>query len=829
MIRIPGVSRFFLYLRRKIQRLVLRCKVVPDDLAELRLDPAKPVCYVLEYSGRGNRMALDEACRRHGLPDAEDGLETSALSERRAIFYLKHYYGWYRRRSLRISDRLRRLVVAATEDAGLDIQIVPVVIHWGRAPEQRSGLTLLFTEQWKEGGRLHRIMQVMLHGRDTLVQISTPLSLREIVDEGLSPETAERKIARILRVHFRRQRAATLGPDMSHRRNLFKSILRTREVRDAIKKEVSANKFSEKWARARARSYLKEISADYSYPVVRFLAGVFSKVWNRLYDGIELANVDNLRQIAPNFELVYVPCHRSHIDYLLLSYVIFNQGLMVPHVAAGKNLDLPVIGSILRSGGAFFLRRSFKGKRLYSVVFETYLAAMISRGYSIEYFVEGGRSRTGRLAKAKPGMLAMTVRSYLKNPQRPIAFVPVYFGYEKLVEGQSFIRELRGGAKRKETLPGLLKNLPSMREKFGKVYVNFGQPLVLHELLDEWCADWRETDSKNEWFSELIEELGDRIMLRINEAASVSPAALLSLVLLSTPRQTMLEADLEEQLELLVRLLAAAPYSPFMSVSQKTAGEMITHGQELDIVIREERELGAVIRMRTRNAVLMTYVRNNIQHVFALPSLVAACFTNRPELGEKELVRLCGLVYPYLQSELFLRWKIDDLAEEVPKVLRTMRDLGLVREDDARGVFCRPDTGAPQAAQINLLARTSSQALERFYMAVAVLLSRGSGRITAAGLEEESRRIAQHMALLYELDSPDYFDRTLFRNFVSGMLATKFLGEDTNGMLIFDDSLESVDQDARLVLGEQVRLSILQLASRTAGNRAVTQEQDTAL
>jgi glycerol-3-phosphate O-acyltransferase len=303
-------------------------------------------------------------------------------------------------------------------------------------------------------------------------------------------------------------------------------------------------------------------------------------------------------------------------------------------------------------------------------------------------------------------------------------------------------------------------------------------------------------------------------MLRINEAASVSPAALLSVVLLSTPRQTMLESDLREQMELLVQLLSAVPYSPWMSVTQKSADEIIAHGEALNIIIREKRELGVVVRMRTRNAVLMTYVRNCIQHLLILPSLVAACFTNRPQLSESELVRLCGLVYPYLQEELFLRWRVEELAVEVPKILRTMRDLGLVKEDDVRGVFCRPDTGAPQAAQINFLARTSSQALERFYMAIAVLLSRGSGQINSAELEEESRRVAQHMALLYELDSPDYFDRSLFRSFVSGMVTKKFLHENSDGLLVFDESLESVDRDARLVLSEQVRLSILQLASR---------------
>jgi len=106
-------------------------------------------------------------------------------------------------------------------------------------------------------------------------------------------------------------------------------------------------------------------------------------------------------------------------------------------------------------------------------------------------------------------------------------------------------------------------------------------------------------------------------------------------------------------------------------------------------------------------------------------------------------------------------------------------------------------------------------------MAVAVLLSRGSGKINARQLEEESRRVAQHMAMLYGLDSPDYFDRSLFKSFIEGMLSKNFLYKNSEGMLMFDESLEQVDHDARLVLGEQLRLTILQLASRLpAGQEA---------
>ena len=142
------------------------------------------------------------------------------------------------------------------------------------------------------------------------------------------------------------------------------------------------------------------------------------------------------------------------MDYLLLSYIIYHQGYALPHIAAGINLNIPVVGRLLRKGGAFFIRRSFAGNALYTVVFMKYLAAIMARGHSIEYFIEGGRSRTGRLLHPKTGMLSMTVRSFLRDPVRPVVFVPVYFGYERIVEANTYISELSGAPKKKESWLG---------------------------------------------------------------------------------------------------------------------------------------------------------------------------------------------------------------------------------------------------------------------------------------------------------------------------------------------------------------------------------------
>ncbi len=159
---------------------------------------------------------------------------------------------------------------------------------------------------------------------------------------------------------------------------------------------------------SRARKDAMEIAANYSQTFITIMASVLARLWTRLYDGVEFEHVENLHEIGDGAEIIYVPCHRSHMDYLLLSYVIYRKGFAVPHVAAGVNLNLPVVGHFLRKGGAFFLRRSFKGDALYSAVFSKYLGFMMARGHPLEYFIEGGRSRTGRMLAPRTGMLSMT-------------------------------------------------------------------------------------------------------------------------------------------------------------------------------------------------------------------------------------------------------------------------------------------------------------------------------------------------------------------------------------------------------------------------------------
>ena len=805
--------RLALLLTRKLLFLWVRTRTLEAQLQRLAALGGQPVCYVLEHPGMADLAVLEQECIRRGLPRPGAGMMLSGQREWRAVAYLRRA----RRRRKGRPGRLERLAEAVQSGRAPEVVIVPVSVFWGRSPDKEgSFFKLLFSEDWGLVGRLRKLFVIIFHGRNVLVQFSEPVLLSRLVAEGPTPALVARKLGRVLRVHFRRLRIATIGPDLSHRRTLLNQVLNSDPVRKAIRRHSESNKVPIHKAVARARRYANEIAANYSYTTVRVMERLLKWLWNRLYDGVEVSGIERLKAVSEGNEVIYVPCHRSHIDYLLLSYVVYQHGLVPPHIAAGVNLNLPVIGPILRSGGAFFMRRSFRDDPLYAAVFQRYFALNLAKGVAMEYFIEGGRSRTGRLLPAKPGMLSMTVRAYLREPVRPVVFVPVYFGYERLFEGRSYLSELSGRPKEKETLLGMVKAIRQLRREFGRVHVNFGAPIFLDEALGQARPGWREEpldeDEKPAWTGPVVEMLGEEILARINSAAAASPVNLLALALLATPRQAMVEQPLVRILELFAALLRKAPYDPGVTVTELGGAEMIAYGERLGLLERRPHRLGDVITLAPKEALLATYFRNNAAHLVALPSIVACCFLDKAVLAVERVHGLARMVYPYLGGELHLRWRPEEVEAEMDRVIETLVELGLLRRDDAGGPAClrRPAPHTPEAIQLWLLAQCSVQTLERFYMTAALLAKHGSGTLRPGQLEDMCHLMAQRMSMLFQFSAPEFFDKTLFRGFIGRLRKNGVLRTDETGLLVFDQGLVQAMEDARLFLGDRLRNDVLQ-------------------
>ncbi len=802
---------------RFLSRLLLpwvRFSIRPPDVAQQLERLPAPVCYVLEQYSALDEMVVQRACAqlkltRPGKPMVVGDRRVAG----RSVMALARQVGLLRARlDRRPPPELQSLLAAARKDPLLDVTLVPVTVYWGRRPERESGwLDLLLSEDWTLSSRLRRLLTVIFNGRKTLVEFSQGVSLRSLIPQDTPDLQASRRIARHLMASLDAGRTAYLGPDLSHRRTLRFQVLRTQGVRALVAQQAREGKVPRRKVFEEAQAMFDEIAADYTPAFVQFMERVLKWLWTRIYDGVEVAHGPTLAGIAAGNELVYVPCHRSTMDDLLMPYAIYTQGFVIPHIAAGINLNLPVVGPLLRKGGAFFMRRSFRGNALYTVVFMNYLGAIMSRGHPLQYFIEGGRSRTGRLLSPKTGMLSMTLRSYLRQPVRPVVFVPVYLGYERIMEVDSYVGELSGQPKEKESLWGFLRSLRRLRENFGFVHVNIGEPIPLQPLLDAHVPQWREhtgSRAKAPPVNAAVDELASRIMREINSAAAMTPVNLLALVLLATPRQVMLESDLLRQLALCQQLLRAAPYAPRVTVTGLDPAGILQAGEKLGIVQRGE---GGMVQLEPKHAAAMPYYRNNVLHLVALPSLLACCFLSNPQVSAADLQRLAWRIYPYISEELFLRWEEADIPRVVDAQLAAMEQAGLLRTDASRTVWYAPPAAVPEAMQLSLLAQPMLLTIERYYLAIALLRRAGSGTVTQSELETRCQQMAGRMLKLYGFHSPEFYDRSLFEGFLALLRRRGVLRADAEGRLVFDEVLDRVADDAQLVLSEQLRHSILQV------------------
>ncbi|MEM7054743.1 MAG: glycerol-3-phosphate 1-O-acyltransferase PlsB [Pseudomonadota bacterium] len=814
-----SLRQWWLSLCRTVLHWWVRSRVLPEELSEIGVNDAQPVFYMFDNYALTSLLITEQICKRQGWPMPTDCFVHDDVDLPRSYGAGRRYQGLFIRRPerRRHSHMLAELIDAIHDERLSEARIVPVSVLIGRAPEKEDSIfKILFSENWDFGGRFRRLLSTLINGRATFVQFGQPVRLSDMVERETSAELDLRKISRVLRVHFKRVRTAAIGPDRSHRRTLVERVVQAESVQQAIKAKAKRDQIDRYKAEAEARNYAFEIAADYSYAFVRIAEIALSWFWNRIYRGVQVFHFSKFREAQQGHEIVYVPCHRSHIDYMLMSFILYRRGFVPPHIAAGINLNLPIVGRLLRYGGAFYLRRSFRAQPLYSAVFNEYVRSIVERGVSMEYFVEGTRSRTGRLLPPRAGMLSITVRAFLRDRQRPILFQPVYVGYERLAEGDAYISELSGAQKKPESLSDFRNVINILRKNYGQAQVSFGEPIRLNPLLEEICPDWAdhplEANEKPPWLSEVVDTLAERIIVNINRAAHVNPINLLAAALLASRKQALDEHDLEMMISVYQRLIKMTAYSDRITMTQLTPGQVIEYGLDLGVIHRQQHALGDVIRVDQKNAVLLTYFRNNISHLLAMPAWIACCFLNNQRVRKTRIRGLTEAVYPFLKKELFLPWS----AEEVPIIVQRCTDalvrLGLV--GTSGDYVQRTPGGSNQTYYLRLLGNVMLQTFERYYITLAILAKNGSGTLSRQKLEQLCSLSAQRISMLHQFEAPEFSDRMLFKRFIESLQEIGVLKRNDEGHLLFDRRLENFARDAKLILDKEVRHTIIQVSPR---------------
>ncbi|WP_301099735.1 glycerol-3-phosphate 1-O-acyltransferase PlsB [Otariodibacter sp.] len=791
----------FMKLYRKLLNLPLSVLVkshpIPTEpTIELELNLQQPIIYILPYTSQTDLLILQKNCLTLNLPDP---LENNQIGEHSLPRYAFLDEGRRFFKSKKIKSETEslfyRYLDLHSSSPNLNVQVVPVSVLWGRAPGKEKGLPVL-----RLLGPFQRIITMLWFGRDNFVRFSQAVSLRDMKENHGTDEAIAQKLSRVAKIHFAKQRYSATGPRLPDRQAMFNKILQSPIILDAIEEESKKPKNSLEKAQKEAEKMLNEIAAHVRHESLRTIDRVLGWLWNKLYQGINVQYAERVRKLAlEGHELVYVPSHRSHMDYLLLSYILYHQGLVPPHIAAGINLNFWPAGPLFRSWGAFFIRRTFKGNRLYATVFREYLAELFYRGYSVEYFIEGGRSRTGRLLEPKTGMMSMTIQALQRGLTRPISIVPVYIGYEHVLEVDTYAKELRGAAKEKENAGLVLRVIKKLRN-LGQGFVNFGEPIQLNNYLNLHFPDWKSPLDldRPKWLSDAVESLSHQVMVNINNAAAVNAKNLIGSILLATRQRSVTKEQLIEQISSYIDLFKAVPYTQYVTLPTEPPEELLEHVLTLPRsgVISETDNFGEIIRLDRQSAILMTYYRNNIQHLFVLPSLVASIILHHEVVSKDLIMQSVKYIYPFLKAELFLHFEKKQIYEYIEAILTEFIRQNLIQNESEMFLINRHRLRALQ-----LHAAGIRELLQRYYISLSILLEQPE--ISRNDLEKESRSVAQRMSVLHGINAPEFFDKALFTTFSKTLREQDYFNNEGNVIL-------SKVEDTKLLIQGLISLEIQQ-------------------
>ncbi|WP_086981894.1 glycerol-3-phosphate 1-O-acyltransferase PlsB [Vibrio aphrogenes] len=787
--------------------LLVKGKTIPaNPVEELTLDLTKPIIYAMPFDSDIDLISLQTQTKALGLPDPLAPLVINGQEFSRFVFLTSKGFTTQSKQALpkQSVTLFTQLLKLHQADSELDIQMLPTSILWGRKPN-KEGKEKPYLQSMSA---CQKSVLLVSSGRDCLIRFSPVVSLRYMADTHGVDEIIAHKLARVARIHFSRQKLAASGPSLPQRHVLFNRLLKSPEIQKAIQDEAKSKNIPLEKAQKQAQDMLEEIAADFSYTLIRMGARFLGWLWNKLYQGLNISNMASVRKLAQDgHEIIYVPCHRSHMDYLLLSYVLHNEGMVPPHIAAGVNLNFFPAGPIFRRGGAFFIRRSFKGNKLYSTIFREYLAELFIKGYSVEFFSEGGRSRTGRLLQAKTGMLAMTIQTMMRGLNRPVTLVPVYIGYEHVMEVATYAKELTGKRKEKESAGMVLKTLRKLRN-FGQGYVNFGEPINLNQYLNEEVPGWSSKQThdpdnapKPQWMNPVINKLANKMMTHINDAAAANALTLCATALLASNQRALSRRKLEQQIDCYLSLLTQVPYSATSTVPNASAVELIEHAEKLDKFIVEADDKGDIISLDRRQSILMTYYRNNIIHLFAIPSLIAHLVIQKEGITRQQLHQAIQLIYPFLKAELFLHYSEADLENVVNNTVDELARQHLILEQE--------DTLSINPAKVQvliLLSRTIVETLQRYAIALTQLVA--MPKIEKGTLEQQSQNIAQRLGRLHGINAPEFFDKGVFTTLFQTLKQQGYLdqqAEQTHKIQVLVDLLgELLSPEIQLTLQESI-------------------------
>lgn len=641
------------------------------------------------------------------------------------------------------TDYLREIVHGAWSREQ-EVFLVPLAVLRGRGYRRRESrlATLVYSVQ-EAPGEVKRLLSLLWNAREASVIVGKEVHLAHFVQryrhEG--EERIVRRLARALQIFLHREERVVLGPTLLPKRSVRQLVVQGEELEQLIRRLARERNQPESQLWRTAERYFDEMAANFHGAYFAALEVLFNRIWPRVFQGFEYSGLEKVVECVKQHPVVLVPCHRSHFDYLILSYLFHANYLSPPHIAAGINLSFWPMGPLFRGAGAYFIRRSFEGNDLYKMVFRNYLTYLIREGYTQEFFIEGGRSRTGKILTPKLGMLSAIVNAFVSGVRRDLYLVPISIHYGRVVEEQAYQRELIGAEKEKESLAGLLKARAVLRQKYGTVYITFADPISLNEALGERkerlraAGDPAVEDEKRRF----TQKLGFRILREVNAVTVVGATSVSSTVLLSSPHAAWRYPEFLTAAQTLLRFLRHQHIRITASLERNAEDfkENLAFLESGGLIQRLPAE-GGVIHLPPEKRLILDFYKNNSIHFFLLPALLSRAL-------------LTGLQGAALKDEVswwldLYRWEFalperEAVAVELGHLLEYFRAEGAISVSDG-------DTVNADHPLVRSTAGILDNFCEAYWIAAVTLMAlKPAGMPQKALIETMRRRYATGLLL----------------------------------------------------------------------------------
>ena len=560
------------------------------------------------------------------------------------------------------------LLIQLQKNIDKSVIIIPENIIYVTKPMRKEPtLTDILFGTHEKPGFLKRFYIIIRHPEKIRVELAGPVNLKNFLNrpeiEQLDSEFQAHRLRSYLVEILNRQRKSITGPVLKSRQELTEDILTRKSLREYLAQYAVDNNLTLSKTHKKAAGYIKEIAANYNLQVINFANWLLTWVFKNIFDDLVLnqKEINRMREKSTKAPLILVPCHKSHLDYLLLPYVMFRNNMPCPHVAAGKNLSFWPLGPLFRRAGAFFLRRTFQGAPLYTKIFAAYLEKLLYEGFNIKIFIEGGRSRTGKLLAPKPGGLAMLINAYNNGACDNLYFVPIFIGYDHVLEEDSYLKEIEGGKKKPETLKGLINARKFLKKKYGKVYMKFNEPISIKKYIQDKNIDLSKA-SKEEYI-EFVKTFGYKLINAINTNAVATPHGIIASAVLNCSKNSFAKKQMIARVNTYMNMLnfMKAEVSDALLVDPDNALNAVIN----DFILRNFIELAdeddkditenTIFIVKDNKRAILDYYKNSVISFFVhfAYTAVAILETDRFQFSSSDLVSRYKFLEKIFTDEFF--------------------------------------------------------------------------------------------------------------------------------------------------------------------------------